>query len=400
MQEKYRYSKKHVHDIRVGESFVRLWHHGGDINKKLIKRIFQKILNTESVSPYIALMPDYHQSGDTMTGSVIPVKDGIIPSVIGNDIGCGMLAVRLPVELGDLNEPERLLFSLKREIPVGTSQNRMVNDRVANNCLWQELERLTAIKENDIGRLMRQVGSLGGGNHFLELLKDTEGDLWLVIHTGSRYTGELIRRFYTERVEMQEEYCSFFQCFSVNSPEGQNYLTDHDFAVRFARLNRLEILYRTLSVLSVHTGIKELQNTDEIMADHIDVVHNAVTFERHFGEDVFVHRKGAVRLMPGKTAVVPGSMGTLSYIVEGRDTCLSFNSCSHGAGRRFSRGEAMRNVSLKEFRKSMKGIVYDTSINLKDEAPQAYKDIKHVMKGQKDLVKILHELTPVVSLKG
>ena len=389
MQNRFSYKKKYVHDINIENSFVRLWHHGGDFNRTSIKKIFQRCLKTAPVWPYAALMPDFHQSGETMVGSVIPTQSMIMPELIGNDIGCGMLAVKLPVLFQDIMHWEKILNELKRAIPVGTAQNREVNDRVVKNPLWDSVACLSAIQKNDLGKLYRQFGTLGGGNHFAEILRDHENHLWVIIHTGSRYAGELVRKDYAESNSLIQD-----------SQIANAYMTDHDFALGFAKENRLEILRRILSVLFRNTEFDEEQLFQHAVSNYFDVIHNAVTVENHFGEDLIIHRKGAVRILQGDIAVIPGSMGSGSYIVEGRGNPFSFHSCSHGAGRKLSRKEAIHSVTSKDFKRQMAGIVYDTSMNLRDEAPGAYKAIKQVLKGQKDIVKILFDLTPVLSLKG
>ncbi len=396
MKKRYIYKNKNVHDIPVGNSFVRLWHHGGGYNEKQLVSVFEKIVASGAVWPYIALMPDFHPGDQAMIGSVIPLKNKVMPSLIGNDIGCGMLVAKIGTSTEDIENYDELLARLKQSVPTGFHENRTVTERVAGNAVWGYKQCVTAIKEKDWRKLYRQLGTLGGGNHFIELLKDDDSQLWIIIHTGSRYAGELIRKQYSPDGLMLRQDAAL----TVESKEASEFIADHDVAVLFAKENRQEILVRVLhevaGVLKKNASI----NLPEILDKRVDVVHNAVFPETHFGESLYVHRKGAVRLFEGEKGVIPGSAGTSSCIVEGRGNSFSFNSSSHGAGRKMSRKEAATRLSAKDIRRYMTGIVYDSSLPAKDEAPQAYKDIRKVMKAQKDSVRILCELTPVLSFKG
>jgi tRNA-splicing ligase RtcB len=196
MQKKFNYPQKNVHDIYVNESFVRLWHHGGGFDEKCILETFQPLLKSSFVYPYAALMPDFHQSGKNMVGSVIPTRQVIFPSVIGNDIGCGMLGIKLLIPIHNKSNLQDLLSDFKKVIPVGRDQNRTIAPRVKDNPLWYELDKVVSINKRDQGHLVRQFGSLGGGNHFLEILEDENGDNWILIHTGYRNTGALINEYF------------------------------------------------------------------------------------------------------------------------------------------------------------------------------------------------------------
>ncbi len=404
MQNEYNYKKKNVHDISIGNSFVRLWHSDGSFNKKIIINSFQRLLKTSFVDPYIALMPDYHQSGETMIGSVIPTKNILLPSIIGNDIGCGMLAVKLPFTIKALNNLHDILYELKLVIPTGTDQNNLLTERVKRNPLWKKRDNIISVREKEWGKLFRQFATLGSGNHFFEILEDTEGMLWIIVHSGSRYIGALINKYYitagSEEAGIDQNIYRKTPYLYSDSQLSSNYLNDYDFAVNYAKESRMEMILRAFDVFAKVLSVNDKSRLNKALASYIDVAHNSLSLESHFGESLFIHRKGAINLPQGKYGIIPGSMGTSSFIVEGRNGKFSFNSCSHGAGRIMSRGEAIRNISTKDFNNSMSGVVYDESKKLKDEAPQAYKDIRQVLRSQKDIVKIHYELNPLISLKG
>ena len=405
MDKEFAYRKKHVHDICVGESFVRLWDSQGPGNSRVIEKSFQPLVQTGFVYPYVALMPDYHPGEEAMIGSVIPTREVILPSVIGGDLGCGMTAVRLPLQFetisGRLGDIQGIL---KERIPVGSAHNAFVTERVKANPIWRR-DTCAPILTNRLQRkLMRQFGSLGGGNHFLELQRDEEDGIWVMVHSGSRYLGVMMRDYYVEAGRNQERIDSrlYFRIpyLTAHTKIAEDYLSDLQFVIDFARESRKEMMMRVLEAFAASCGEDE-EMLRRVLADNAyDAEHNYTAEEEFFGTRLFVHRKGAIRVRKGQTGLVPGSMGTCSYVVEGRGNEFSFCSCSHGAGRAMSRGAASRAISDSDFRRSMKGVIYEHDRRIKDEAPGAYKSIQQVMRGQKDLVKILYKLRPVVSIKG
>ena len=248
---------------------------------------------------------------------------------------------------------------------------------------------------------MRQFGSLGGGNHFLELQVDNEDKLWVMLHSGSRYLGVQVRDWYTEQGALQpgidQRLYARIPYLPKDSPLANDYLADMRLVVEFARESRCEMMLRTLE--AVREFSRDL-DVPALMDERFDINHNYVELEQHFGEALFVHRKGAVRVNPGQKASIPGSMGTSSFVVEGRGTEHGFCSCAHGGGRRMSRAEATRRVTRKAYVESLANVVCAHSDLLLDEAPEAYKDIRTVMRAQADLVKTVAELRPVLSVKG
>jgi tRNA-splicing ligase RtcB len=394
-----------VHDIPVEGSFVRLWDAQGKTNKSRIKQAFRPLFQTAFVYPYVALMPDYHPGEGSMIGSVIPTREVILPSVIGGDLGCGMTAVRVGVQADCIRSKfPGILKALKEQVPVGTAHNATVIERVEVDGIWERKVYAPILTNRLRRKLLRQFGSLGGGNHFLEIQADSHSYLWAMLHSGSRYLGVKIRDYYVGEGRNQKgidhKVYSKIPYLMAHSEFADHYLADLQFAIDFARQSRKEMMMRVLEVLSAHCPQANSLAESGFIAEAYDVEHNYVAEEEHFGQKLFVHRKGAIRVREGEVGLVPGSMGTCSYVVEGRGNRHSFYSCSHGAGRAMSRREAFHKISDRDFRNSMEGVLYERDERIKDEAPEAYKNIQRVMRGQKDLVKIVCELKPLVSIKG
>jgi tRNA-splicing ligase RtcB (3'-phosphate/5'-hydroxy nucleic acid ligase) len=405
MDKRFRCHEKCVYDLAVDNSLVRLWDVEGAVNRDMIRAAFRPLLATGLVWPYVALMPDYHPGEGSMIGSVIPTRDVLLPSVIGGDLGCGMVAVRLPVQREQVSsELPNIERMLRASIPVGTAHNPRVTERVEQNPIWQR-EVLAPILANRLRRKMRhQFASLGGGNHFLEIQQDQEGRVWVMLHSGSRYLGVTMRDNYVEQGEKQEgidrKLFAKAPYLQAGTHLADDYLADLRLVLDFARESRREMMVRVLEVFATVFSHLQSISWQELIGTAYDIAHNYVAEEEHFGERLFVHRKGAICLAKGQVGLIPGSMGTCSYVVEGRGNSFGFNSCSHGAGRVMSRAEAFRLISDKDFNQSMEHVVHDHDPRIKDEAPAAYKDIHRVMRAQKGLVKVLFELTPLLSVKG
>ena len=340
-----------------------------------------------------------------MVGSVIPTRDVLLPSAIGGDIGCGVTAVKLPVQASDLKGVLiQIRAGLRATIPTGAAHNATVSQRVEENLLWKQNLQCGQMSNRLKRKLFRQFASLGGGNHFLELQEDTDGIAWLMLHSGSRYLGVLIRDYYIKAgctlKEVDQKTYRRIPYLPAGCDLANAYMRDLSFAMAFARESRKEMMLRAIAAVAAH--VSPLQEAGvKASADSMkDVAHNYVVQEEHFGEKLFVHRKGAVRAFDSETVMIPGSMGTASYIAEGRGNDFAFGSCSHGAGRAMSRHAATRNISDKAFEESMDGVLHEGDTRLKDESPPAYKNIHSVMRGQKDLVRIRTELRPVMTIKG
>ncbi len=405
MQEKYKYHQKNVYDIPVLDSFVRVWDGSGSPNRKFIEESFFHLIKTGFIYPYIALMPDYHPGEGSMIGSVISTRDVILLTVAGGDLGCGVTSLQMPAMAEEINsELPNIHKDLYAAIPTGSSSNSTISNRVEANPIWQRNIHAPLLSGKVLKKLTRQLGSMGGGNHFVELQKDPEGRLWVMLHSGSRYLGVILRDHYIN-MGLQEKGVNTdiyrkYPYLRSDSNLAEQYLSDLNYVLCFARESRKEMLHRVVEVLGSYHKLIARTSVEDLLSSRIDIFHNYVSKEEHFGEELFIHRKGAIRLSENDCGLIPGSMGSHSYVVKGRDNAYGYKSCSHGAGRKMSRGKAMKTITQKEYFKSMEGIVFNNSSRIKDEAPAAYKNIKQVMKGQKDLVRITHELTPLLSIKG
>jgi len=354
-----------------------------------------------SVSRAVAIMPDAHVGYGMPIGGVLAVKDAIIPNAVGVDIGCGMLAVRTNLAVSDLRDyPEdddalkRLMGEIRKAVPVGFAKHK---DPQA----WDGFERAP-----DIGVIQRELqnarvslGTLGGGNHFIEIQADEAGVIWLMLHSGSRNFGLRIATEYHTgaqavckrlSLELPNEQLAYLP---IDSVLGQEYLAAMTYAVEFAEANRAAMMRVILADLAEQTGGKAQFS--------LDVRHNYAAMQAFGDETLWVHRKGAVFAGPQATVIIPGSMGSPSYIAHGLGNPDSLMSCSHGAGRRMGRGQAKRELNLDIEIERMKGIVHGlrTAGDL-DEAPGAYKPIDEVMAAQADLVSAMVKLRPLASIKG
>ena len=405
MDKQFRYRHKNVFDIPVEGSVVRLWSTEGTAGSKEIEKAFRPLMRTSYIYPYIALMPDFHPGEGSMIGSVIPSVDVLFPTVIGGDLGCGMTAVRLPVLAETLFDKLRDIYKeFKKNIPTGTSHNPTVSERVKTNPIWKHSLHATVLTNKIMGKISRQFASLGGGNHFLEVQEDNEGMTWIMLHTGSRYLGVLVRDYYIEAGKRQDgldhRLYRKVPYLKAGTDISRNYLDDLTFVLDFARESRREIMLRAVEVVSQFSPDVEKAGGPYLIDGSIDTTHNYIAEEEHFETRLFIHRKGAIKVTKGEPGLIPGSMGTNSYVVEGKGNQYSFCSCSHGAGRAMSRSDAFRRISDKDFADTMQDIMFDYDQRLKDEAPPAYKNIRQVMRGQKDLIAIRYTLNPLLSMKG
>jgi tRNA-splicing ligase RtcB len=342
----------------------------------------------------VAIMPDVHVGYGMPIGGVLASQDVVIPNAVGVDIGCGMMAVR--TSLDDLGGGllKEMMRDIRAEIPVGFSHQRSKQH-------WDGFYTApaTEIVQQELSAACMQLGTLGGGNHFIEIQKDPAGCIWVMIHSGSRNVGLKVANHYhlkarnlclKKQVDLPDKDLAFL---TLNTHESDGYMASMNFCLDFARANRALMMERVMEVLVKKTGAG--------FEKPIHIQHNYAALEQHFGRQVLVHRKGATRASPGLTGIIPGSQGAKSYIVEGLGNPDSFMSCSHGAGRRMGRKEATRSLSLEEERSRLGGILHSLrTVKDLDEAPGAYKDIERVMRNQTDLVKPLVVLTPLAVIKG
>ncbi|MFO0276566.1 MAG: RtcB family protein [Planctomycetota bacterium] len=355
-----------------------------------VPRDVQQALGRLAAAPaveHIAVMPDVHLAEHVCIGTVVGTADRLYPQAVGGDIGCGIAAVALAgtaAALADAAAAERLCAALRDQVPSRRPRRRREVDALG----------LTdaALARSAHRDLQFELGTLGRGNHFLEVQADDDDRLWLMVHSGSRALGPQVRDHHLAR---GERVGKGLVALPTAGPGG-DYLQDHDVAVRFARQNRRAIAEAAAIAVQQALGLACVWDTWQ------DVVHNFVRREQHGDRDLWVHRKGAASAAAGEFGAIPGSMGSWSFHVEGRGCPASLCSSSHGAGRRLPRGEALRRISSRELERQLDGVHFPRDLldDLRDEAPGAYKDIGAVMRAQRDLVKVVRRLRPVLAWKG
>ena len=358
---------------------------------------------------HVAAMPDVHGGIGSTIGSVIATRAAIIPAAVGVDIGCGMAAVRTSLTAEQIDETslKRVFDQISRDVPVGRAQHR--DDRAlvdAARPFEPKLAELTGRHPQLLkafGRFsnwVNQMGTLGGGNHFIEVCLDESGSVWVMLHSGSRGIGNAIGHYFIElaRREMERWMIQLPDRDLAYLPEGSVYFDDYveafSWAQAYARANRDRMMELVLAALARH--LPSFVVTTEVVNCH----HNYVEREHHFGANVWVTRKGAIRARAGDLGIIPGSMGAKSYIVRGRGNPESFCSCAHGAGRRMSRTAAERQFTEADLVAQTAGVICRKDKGVVDEIPSAYKDIDQVMANQADLVEVVHTLKQVVCVKG
>ena len=350
---------------------------------------------------HVALMPDAHLGKGSMVGSVVATKEAVIPATVGVDIGCGMMAVKTPFRSGILDgKLKDLRLKIEEEIPVGFNAYKESVDEASNWDGWKNFGELHRGVLDRKQKAMSQLGTLGGGNHFIEVCLDTENFVWLMLHSGSRNIGKELaeRHISTARSlwQLNELPAPDLAYFIQGTPEFAAYWKDLKWAQGYAMKNREIMMMRVLRVFNKMFNHRQPFQPEIAINCH----HNYVALEEHYGEKVFVTRKGAINAAPGVYGIIPGSMGAKSFIVQGRGLAESFNSCSHGAGRKMSRGAAKRAFTKDDLARQTEGVECRKDVGVLDEIPGAYKDIKAVMRNQSDLVKIVAEIKQVVCVKG
>lgn len=359
------------------------------------------IVNSMPVYKFLALMPDVHQGYGMPIGGVLPLVNAISPNCVGVDIGCGMLSVKTSLSEIPIDKLKEIFKLIRQTIPVGFNHRKQLFPETIH-LLEHEIPNSPIIKQ-EIENSKYQIGTLGGGNHFLEFQQDEMGYIWIAIHSGSRNIGLKIASYYHEKAKVEGIVPSGIPdlaYFYADSILGKEYINAMTFALEFAYLNRSLMMSEVIKIL------ESVMDSDNLIIDDINIHHNYAEEMQVDGEEkgIYLHRKGAVRASKGKIGVIPGSMGSATYIVEGLGNFESFDSCSHGAGRIMSRGEAKKKISKEMYLESLTSIgleASDREMSI-DEAPGAYKNIDDVMNNQNDLVKILHKLMPykLPAIKG
>jgi len=374
---------------------VKIW--TNDVEDQAEKQL-RNIAGLPFIFHHVAVMPDVHFGKGATVGSVIATKGAVIPAAVGVDIGCGMAAVRTDLTSHDFNDQDAatLRHSIERGVPVGFNSHKAPTRGALTWASEHEDKRLTP-------KALAQLGTLGGGNHFIELCTDESDRVWIMLHSGSRNLGKTLAEGHIERAKkIAEQY--FLKLadrdlahFSQGTPEFDAYRRDVLFAQDYAFENRKLMLEEIVRSMRHHFA----KRGREIAFDEpINCHHNYLSFENHFGENVIVTRKGAIRAREGDRGIIPGSMGTRSYIVRGLGNEESFTSCSHGAGRRMSRSQARRTFTVNDLAQQTSGVECRKDPGVIDEIPGAYKNIDEVIENQRDLVAVEHTLKQFMCVKG
>jgi tRNA-splicing ligase RtcB len=382
---------------------VKLW--TDDIEKGAWRQIMNLSLHPFA-RKHIAIMPDCHEGFGMPIGGVLATSGVIIPNAVGVDIGCGMSAVKTSLADVRYSDLKKLISSIREVVPLGFKHHtRSQGDhRMPDPALlgFDPLDLPVVSKEYDSA--LRQVGTLGGGNHFIEIQKSDNNEIWIMIHSGSRNIGKQVADFYNRKAviinrEHGEEYGPRTELawLELDSSEGDEYIKEMTYCVAFGMCNRYLMMERIAGIF------EDFYGKTFTCYEPVNIAHNYAAFENHFGEELVIHRKGATKASKGLTGIIPGSQGTKSFIISGKGNPESFESCSHGAGRLMGRNQAIKTLDLGEEIRNLDSQNIIHSIRNKndlDEAPSAYKNINEVMAKQQDLVEILVTLSPLAVVKG
>ena len=391
---------------------IKAWTRGVDIEAQARKQL-ENLAKLPIIYRHVAVMPDVHFGIGATVGSVVPTEGAIIPAAVGVDIGCGMMAVETTLTASLLPDSlKSLRTAIEKAVPHGRTENGRKGDRgswsrvpTSTTEAWKTLSPVYATLVDKHAKLgqgndVNQLGTLGTGNHFIEVCLDERDKVWFMLHSGSRGVGNRIGSFFIElaKRDMQHHVKDLPDRDLSYLREGTEHFDDYVMAVDWAQ--RYAMTNRTLMMDAVIAAARAELPPFELGELAVNCHHNYVTKEHHFGKEVFVTRKGAVRARLGDLGIIPGSMGERSFIVRGKGEAQSFHSCSHGAGRAMSRGEAKRRFTLADHAKATEGIECRKDSDVIDETPMAYKPIDKVMAAQAELVDIAHELRQVVCVKG
>jgi tRNA-splicing ligase RtcB len=398
---------------------VKMWTKLVPVESGAIDQL-RSITHLPFVFKHVAAMPDVHIGTGSTVGTVLATHGTVIPAAVGVDIGCGMIACRINLksrQLPDNLHPIRT--EIENMVPVGFDEHSIArlngkghqDTRTVLNNKWKQLEKkldeitqkhpaIEKMVKNSAEKSYRQLGSLGGGNHFIELCIDENDDVWIMLHSGSRGIGNAIGRYFIElaqkdmaaqQIKLPNKDLAYLQ---EGSQHYDDYVEAVSWAQEYARRNRDAMLELVITALTRYLP------TFKITKEAINCHHNYVSKETHFGENVIITRKGAVSAQLGELGIIPGSMGAKSFIVRGLGNSESFCSCSHGAGRTMSRSAAKRNITVEEHIQATEGVECRKDKGMIDESPGAYKSIDDVMASQADLVEIVHTLKQVLCVKG
>ena len=397
-------------EIDAGGVPVKVWTRDLEASAR---RQLENVSRLPIVYGHIAAMPDVHAGIGATVGSVIPTRGAVIPAAVGVDIGCGMNAAQISITGKDLPlSLSRIRSAIESAVPVGFDMHAAAKGRGGEReSTAKRLERglqrivernpkIATLQKDFRATWIRQLGTLGGGNHFIEVCLDEAQNVWVMLHSGSRGIGNVVGRHFIERARREMDRSDArlpdrnLAWFAEGSPAFDEYVEAVGWAQDYATQNRREMMRAVLKALQPHVP------PFRVVGEAISCHHNYVTRETHFGENLLVTRKGAIRAGVGELGIIPGSMGARSFIVRGKGNPASFESCSHGAGRRMSRTEAKKRFSVADHLLATKGVECRKDKDVLDETPGAYKDIDAVMRAQDDLVEVVHTLKQVLCVKG
>lgn len=390
---------------------IKAWKRGVAFEDKAVEQL-KNAARLPFVYKYIAAMPDTHWGMGATVGSVLPTRGAIVPAAVGVDIGCGMCAIQTTLVRDDVDDPAEVRAAIEKSVPAGRTENGGEGDIGAwayvpaeiqarwdeefDDAYWELVSRHPGMESRN---LSRHLGTLGTGNHFIEVCTDEQGAVWILLHSGSRGMGNKIGSYFTK---VAKELCAKWYVslpdpdlayLPQGAPEFDDYMKALALAQKFAWANREVMMKNIFAALTpILPGLAE--------ASRVHCHHNYMALESHFGQSVFVTRKGAVRARSGDMGIIPGSMGARSYIVRGLGSPHSFCSCSHGAGRAMGREEAKRRFTLADHIAATEGVECEKGIGVLDETPAAYKPIDAVMEAQSDLVEPVHILKQFICVKG
>lgn len=398
--------KKVIEGVNVP---IKVW--TDEVEMEAVQQL-QKLSSLPFVFKHLAVMPDVHAGKGSTVGTVIATQGAICPSCVGVDIGCGMASVKLPFKIDVFQNLPALRHSMERSIPVGHHSNNKLSDSVfgyAQDLYNMSCKSNSTATSEQIAKASYQIGSLGGGNHFIEICQDEDNNAWVMLHSGSRNIGKVLAEKHIDKAKelMKQYFISLpdpdLAYLVQGTTEFKSYLADLMLCQKFALFNREEMLDRALEQIYRHLYSSEWQQKlehDRPNLFKVNCHHNFTQIENHFGKNIYVTRKGAVSACSGEWGIIPGSMGTESFIVRGLGNRESFNSCSHGAGRKMSRTKARQVFTVEDLKEQTLGVECRKDSAVVDEIPGAYKNINEVMSNQSDLVEPVYRLKQILCIKG
>jgi tRNA-splicing ligase RtcB len=374
---------------------IKIWAKLESVESQALDQL-KNIANLPFIYKHVAVMPDVHLGKGATVGSVIATEDAIIPAAVGVDIGCGMLAVKTNLTASDLpDDLKPIRNQIERDVPLGRNEHK--DEKFAENL---DTSKLTVVDKLNESKVRKQIGTLGGGNHFIEICLDENQDVWIMLHSGSRNVGKTTAEIHIDKAKglMKRYFVNLpdpdLAFLTKESSEFKDYVNDLFWCQEYAKKNRQVMLKNVVD------AIKKFVPQIELVGAVTSCHHNYVEIENHYGKNVFVTRKGAIRARTGDLGIIPGSMGTKSYIVEGKGNLESFTSASHGAGRKMSRSKATQVFTKEDLEKQTAGVECKKDSSVIDEIPGAYKDIDQVIADQTELIEVKYILKQVLCVKG